>query len=203
MARKTFISYKYSESIELRDDILEALGDDASFYQGETADSPDLTDTTTENIKKNLTDMMFGTSVTIVIISPNIKKSKWIDWEIEYSLKEITRADRTSRTNGIVGVIQKVNGSYDWLIGTNEYDDGCKPRTMKSGLLYEIINKNRFNEKPPVYVCKKCETVDKLTGSYISLIEQDEFLKNHNKYIENAYDKSTNIASYKLCKEIK
>lgn len=32
--------------------------------------------------------MMFDTSVTIVIISPNIKKSRWIDWEIEYSLKE-------------------------------------------------------------------------------------------------------------------
>jgi len=47
MARKTFISYKYSEAQDLRDTILEALGDDATYYTGETVDSPDLTDTTT------------------------------------------------------------------------------------------------------------------------------------------------------------
>ena len=86
MAHKTFISYKYSEAQDLRDRIIEAMGDDASYYMGETSDSPDLTDTSTENIKKHLCDMMYNTSVTIVIISPHIKESKWIDWEIEYSL---------------------------------------------------------------------------------------------------------------------
>ena len=95
MAHKTFISYKYSEAQELRDRIIEAMGDDASFYQGETSDSPDLTDTSTENIKRALRDMMYDTSVTIVIISPNMKQSKWIDWEIKYCLKKITRKDRT------------------------------------------------------------------------------------------------------------
>lgn len=97
MAHKTFISYKYSEAQDLRDRIIKALGDDASYYQGETSDSPDLTDTSTENIKKNLKDMMYDTSVTIVIISPHIKESKWIDWEIEYCLKNITRKNRTSQ----------------------------------------------------------------------------------------------------------
>ena len=61
MAHKTFISYKYSEARNLRDDIIEALGDDATYYKGETSDSPDLTDTSTENIKKNLKDMMYDT----------------------------------------------------------------------------------------------------------------------------------------------
>ena len=113
MAHKTFISYKYNEAQKLRDRIIKALGDDASYYQGETSDSPDLTDTSTENIRKNLRDMMYDTSVTIVIISPHMKESKWIDWEIEYCLKDITRKNRTSHTNGIVGVIMKVNGGYD------------------------------------------------------------------------------------------
>ena len=45
MVHKTFISYKYSEARNLRDDIIEALGDDATYYKGETSDSPDLTDT--------------------------------------------------------------------------------------------------------------------------------------------------------------
>ena len=51
MAHKTFISYKYSEAQKLRDDIINALGDDAMYYKGETSDSPDLTDTSTEKIK--------------------------------------------------------------------------------------------------------------------------------------------------------
>ncbi|MFT8873043.1 MAG: TIR domain-containing protein [Sporolactobacillus sp.] len=125
MAHKTFISYKYSEAQELRDEIIEALGDDATYYKGETSDSPDLTDTTTENIKNNLTDMMYDTSVTIVVISPNIKKSKWIDWEIEYSLKNISRKGRTSHTNGIVGVIMKHNDGYEWFKTQQTNSDGC------------------------------------------------------------------------------
>ncbi len=116
MPRKTFISYKYSEAQTVRDDILKALGPDATYYQGETSDSPDFTDTSTENIKKTLTDMMHDTSVTIVVVSPNIKQSKWVDWEIEYSLKEISRKGRTSKTNGVIGVIQAVNGGSDWLV---------------------------------------------------------------------------------------
>ena len=125
MAHKTFISYKYSEARDLRDRIIDALGDDATYYKGETSDSPDLTDTSTENIKKNLRNMMYDTSVTIVIISPNMKNSKWIDWEIEYCLKSITRKDRTSHTNGVVGVIMKYNGGYSWFKSTNHNDDGC------------------------------------------------------------------------------
>ena len=50
MAHKTFISYKHSEAQRLRDDIIEALGEDAQFYQGETSESPDLTDTFTEKL---------------------------------------------------------------------------------------------------------------------------------------------------------
>lgn len=116
MAHKTFISYKYSEAQDLRDRIIDALGDDATYYRGETSDSPDLSDTSTENIKNNLCNMMYDTSVTIVIISPNMKESKWIDWELEYCLKSITRKKRTSHTNGIVGVIMKVNGNYSWIM---------------------------------------------------------------------------------------
>jgi hypothetical protein len=43
-----------------------------------------------------------------------MKESKWIDWEIEYCLKNITRKDRTSHTNGVVGVIMKYKGGYEW-----------------------------------------------------------------------------------------
>lgn len=192
MAHKTFISYKYSEAQGLRDDIIAALGEDASYYQGETSDSPDLTDTSTENIKKNLKDMMYNTSVTIVIISPNMKKSKWIDWEIEYCLKSITRKDRTSHTNGVVGVIMKYNGGYSWLKTTSNCDDGCTSSSYDSDKMYDIINDNRFNQNLKVYSCETCKTVNSLTGSYIALVEEEDFLNDPQKYIDNAYDKSEN-----------
>ena len=190
MAHKTFISYKYSEAQNLRDKIIDSLGEDAKYYQGETSDSPDLTDTSTENIKKNLRDMMFDTSVTIVIISPNIKKSRWIDWEIEYSLKRITRKERTSHTNGVVGVIMKVNGSYDWFKYSTQHQDGCRSNKYRDDLVYDIINNNRFNQNPKKFSCEQCQTVDALSGSYISFVEEEDFLADPNKYINNAYDKS-------------
>ena len=194
MAHKTFISYKFSEAQDLRDEIIKALGDDATYYNGETSDSPDLTDTSTENIKKNLADMMYNTSVLIIIISPNIKTSKWIDWEIEYCLKNITRKDRTSYTNGVVGVIKKYNGGYEWFKTATNGSDGCSYSIYDNEKVYAIINKNRFNQNPKIYSCYSCKTVDELTGSYISYIEQETFLSNPIKYIDNAFDKSENNA---------
>lgn len=199
MARTTFISYKYSEAQDLRDAILEALGEDARYYQGETSDSSDLTDTSTENIKKNLKDMIYATSVTIVIISPNLKKSSWIDWEIEYSLKEVTREDKVSRTNGILGVIMKHNGGYDWLVSHKTNIDGCRSRYIDDDKLYKIINDNRYNlNTEDKYHCSTCKSFDQMNGSYFSLVEEDDFLCDPNKYIENAYNKSKSISNYKI-----
>lgn len=195
MTHKTFISYKWSEAQKLRDDIIKKLGKDAVYYKGETSDSPDLTDTTTDNIKKNLRDRMYDTSVTIVIISPHMKESKWIDWEIEYCLKNETRKDRTSHNNGIVGVIMKYNGGYDWFKTTQKSEDGCSSIVYKEEKVYDIINNNRFNQRPPKYSCDVCKTVNSLTGSYIAYVEEETFLNKPEKYIDNAYDKSENDAA--------
>ena len=201
MSHKTFISYKYSEARNLRNSIIDALGDDAIYYQGETSISPDLSDTSTENIKRNLTDMMYDTSVTIVIISPNMKNSNWIDWEIEYSLKNITRKGRTSHTNGVVGVIMKFNGGYSWLKTTSTNGDGCTSSSYDESKVYSIINNNRFNQNPKKYSCDTCKTVNALTGSYIAYVEEETFLSDPQKYIDNAYDKSENdAAGYDLTK---
>ena len=201
MARKTFISYKYSEAQTVRDGILVALGADTTYYEGETADSPDLTDTSTENIKKTLTDMMYDTSVTIVVVSPNITQSKWVDWEIEYSLKEITRKGRTSRTNGVIGVIQEVNGGYDWLVSTTRKNDGCTVRNIADTKLYPIITGNRYNRKKKTYACANCRTYSQLDGSYISLVDELDFIADPDKYIENAFDKSENANEFELTKQ--
>ncbi len=196
MAHKTFISYKHSEAQELRNNIITALGNDAQFYNGERSDSSDLTDTSTENIKKELTKMMYDTSVTIVIISPKMKESKWIDWEIKYCLKKTTRQGRTSQTNGIVCVIQKVNGGYSWFKVKNQGIDGCSFVSYKEHLVFDVISNNRNNQNPKKHVCNSCKTINSLTGSYISYVEEEAFLVEHKKYIENAFEKSENEVGY-------
>ena len=201
MAHKTFISYKYSEAQNVRDAILETLGEDAIYYQGETADSPDMTDDATSTIKAKLTDMMYGTSVTIVVLSPKINTSNWIDWEIEYCLKEITRKGRTSKTNGLVGVVQQVNGSYDWLVTTTAKDDGCSVRTIDDSKLYAIINRNRFNLQNKSYQCSRCKTYDLLSDSYMSIVDEHVFLQDPQRYIDNAFDKAENSDDFDITKQ--
>lgn len=200
MAHKTFISYKYDEAQDTRDIIINSLGDDAQYYQGETSESPDLSDRKTETIREKLKEMIYETTVTIVVISPNMKNSKWIDWEIEYSLKEVKRGDKTSHSNGVLGVIQKVNGGYDWIETINRKPDGHTTTTHNENYMYEIINKNRFNQDPKIYSCSKCKSFDALTGSYISLIREEDFLSDPDRYINNAYEKSQNLSDYTLRK---
>ena len=184
MAHKTFISYKYSESRGLRDTIIGALGKDATYYKGENVDSKDMTDYKRETIRKNLTDMMFDTSVTIVILSPHMQESEWIGWEISYCLKKIKRKERTSKRNGIVAVIKKVNVIYSWF----KYSENGNTKYYLDKI-QDIIADNHFNSNPP----KKVDgAYDWLNGSYIAFIEEDEFLRNPIKYIDNAYEKSEN-----------
>ena len=58
--------------------------------------------------------------------------------------------------------------------------------------LTTYIRNNRQNQVPQVYHCQQCKSLDALTGSYISFVEEDEFLLHYSKYIDNAYDKSEN-----------
>lgn len=201
MAKKTFISYKYDEAQKLRNKILEKLGEDAKYYQGETSASPDLSDTSTEKIKEYLKDMIFSTSVTIVIISPNMNSSKWIDWEIEYALHEYKRGDITSRSNGIVGVIMNINGSPDWLKIHGFNIHGSSTVKYRTEYLYPILYGNRYNSNPEIKHCSECDTYDFMNGSYITLVDEDNFLATPNYYIDNAFDKSKQLSNYNLKKE--
>lgn len=202
MARKTFISYKYSDAWMVRDRIINALGDDASFCKGEDGYSDDLSGFKAATIKEHLKDMIYGTTVTIVVLSPEMMSSQWIPWELEYSLKEIKRGDVCSRTNGIVGVIKKHNGSYSWIKTSVEHWDGCITTSYDSSKMPRIISENRLNQTPKIYACENCKSIDRLTGSYIALIEEEAFLVNPSKYIENAYEKSQNLGGYDLTKQV-
>lgn len=192
MAHKTFISYKYSEARFLRDRIIRSLGQDAKYYNGEDGFSDNMSDLKTETIKKKLADMMYDTTVTILIISPNMRQSKWIPWEIEYCLKHINRNGRVSQTNGIVGVIMKVNGGYDWFINSHTNCHNTPVVSYNNEYLPSIVSLNHFNSNPPKWHCPSCKTYEWLKGSYIEYIEEDVFFQNPQFYIDDAYEKSEN-----------
>lgn len=146
MAHKTFISYKYSDAKGLRDRIIESLGSDATYYKGEDGYSDDLSSLKAETIKGRLKDMLFDTTVTIVIVSPEMLQSNWIDWEIEYSLREYERNGTTSHTNGVVGVVMNDwTGGTGWIKTNHNNADGCSSVSYNESKLFNIINKNRFN----------------------------------------------------------
>ncbi len=190
MARKTFISYKFSESQELRDKIIKKMGNDVTYYNGETAESPNISNTSVKNIKESLKDMIYGTSVMIIIISPNMKLSNWIGWEISYALRHQKRGDLSSIPNKIIGVIQKdYRGRYDWFKKSIKKECGCTINTYETHKIQNIINENRFNLKEEVYLCDTCKTVNWWTGSYISFIEEEDFLFKVNDYVEKTYNK--------------
>jgi hypothetical protein len=192
MAHKTFISYKYSDARDVRDRIIKTMGEDAKYYQGENGFSPNKSDDSDDAIWNYLKDMIWGTTVTIVVLSPEMINSSWIPDEISYSLKKISRDGTQSQRNGVVAVIKKVNGSYSWFKYTINYPDGHSSNGYHEEKVFKIITENRRNQEPPVYVCERCQTIDSLTGSYIAYVEEDEFIKNMDKYIENAYQKSLN-----------
>lgn len=121
-----------------------------------------------------------------------MKQSKWIDWEIEYTLKHITRKERTSHINGLVGVIMKVNGGYDWFINHLTNCHNSPVVNYRNNYLYDIISKNHFNSNPPQWHCEQCKTYDWLNGSYMEYVEEESFLANPQYYIDNAYNKSEN-----------
>lgn len=149
MARKTFITYKYSDVVQgnndnnLRDRIIEKFGDDAKYYRGENGYTKDLSSYSASYIKEKLKDMIRDTSVTILILSPNMKLSQWMNWELSYSLSEITRNGRISHTNGVIAVVQKQQAywsdSYDWF--KDWYGNWDLTKTFELVRLIAVIKK--------------------------------------------------------------
>ena len=126
MGRKIFVSYKYKDSnVEELEDavsptwpndyvsyIQEHIINDKSdnIYKGEQSDD-DLSDKSEDYIWEHLKDKIYDSTVTIVLVSPNMKepnkweRNQWIPWEISYSVKKTTRGGRTSQRNALLVVI--------------------------------------------------------------------------------------------------
>lgn len=229
MRRKIFVSYKYGDhlvrdlSLFQRDNfgqlvkigtkarhyvdkLAEILKNEENIYKGEE-DGQSLKNFSEEYIASALRDKIYDSSVTIVLISKGMKssslaeKDQWIPWEISYSLKEVTRNDRTCRTNAVIAlVIPDESGSYEYFI---TYDNICDCRHFKTDILFGILRKNMFNQKNPITkICSNGSTVYYGDYSFITTVKWDDFLANPQFHIEKSVEIRDNKANYEISKTI-
>lgn len=203
MAHKTFISYKYSECSAIRDKIITKLGSDATYYRGETSFSPNMGDLKTTTIRQKLSDMIFDTTVMIVIVSPNMTQSAWMNWEIKYALREQSRDGRVSHSNGFICVVQK--DSYSSMFGLDPYNWAKAANGDWSSVkFFGVLTRNMKNKKPwlesPI-PNENRKLYDDLSPNYIDIVTEDEFLMYPTYYINKAFEKNQNISTYNIAKE--
>ena len=186
MGRKIFISYKYWDSdvypvprfsdneAKVRDYVswLEEkfINRTEYYYKGES-DNEDLSEYSEKYIWNELKDKIYDSSLTIVLISPNMKepnrweKSQWIPWEISYSLRKTTRGYYTSQRNAVLAVV--LPDKY------NTYDYYC---SMK---MFSILKEN-------------------INNGYIPVVKWEKFKYNCDEYINKAYETQKNTSEYKI-----
>ena len=190
MGRKIFVSYKYADGKvypvpyisdyqpKVRDYVtwLEKKFTDRTehIYKGEH-DNDDLSDKSDEYIWAKLKDKIYDSTITIVLISPNMKeaykwdRSQWIPWEIAYSVRETTRNDYTSHANAVLGVIlPDRNNRYGY------YD---------SMSLFKILEEN-------------------IKIGYIPVVKWDDFKYNCDTYLNKALQAQKDVSQYRICKAV-
>ena len=186
MGRKIFVSYKFWDSDvyvvpnitvgipKVRDYVswLEKKFTERSdhIYKGEH-DDEDLSLRSEDYIWESLKDKIYDSSITIVLISPNIKerykceRSQWIPWEISYSLRKTTRNNFTTHSNAVLAVVLPDNhNKYDYYDSLNKF---------------KILSENI-----------KC--------GYIPVVKWDLFKYNSDYYIEKAYKAQKETPRYKI-----
>lgn len=186
MGRKIFVSYKYWDDdvypVPLISDKYPKVRDYVSWlekkitersghiYKGEH-DDEDLSLMSEEYIWGKLKDKIYDSSITIVLISPNMKEkykwetSQWIPWEISYSLRETRRSNFKSHSNAVLAVVlPDKHNKYDYYDSLNKF-----------GILSENI---------------KC--------GYIPVVKWDLFKYNCDYYIDKAYKAQEETPRYKV-----
>jgi hypothetical protein len=228
MARKIFVSYKYKDenvyslkrtseeflsgrtTVRTYVDKLEKYFDKTSsaVYKGES-DDEDLSLISDDAIWDKLKDRIYDSTVTIVLISPNMKelyrrdKSQWIPWEISYSLKETTRNDRTSHSNAILAVVlPDRSGNYNYFWGDRQCNY-CSCIQFNLDVVFDILRNNMFNKKDKISKNCYCGITNYLgEHSYIKTVKWSEFIVDPQKYINIAIDIQNHIDEYEIVKEI-
>ncbi|HEY0046926.1 MAG TPA: TIR domain-containing protein [Flavobacterium sp.] len=229
MGRKIFVTYKYGDTYVEDLDIYEhtilgiqkvqtkarhyvnelagIISSEDHIYKGEN-DGESLADFSDECIASSLRDKIYDSSITIVLVSKGMKhiwlaeKDQWMPWEISYSLKEYTRAGRTSLSNAILAVVLPDEfGSYDYYL---THDSVCDCTNYNTPFLFQILKDNMFNKnQPDAYLCSNGTTVFTGEFSYIKSVKWVGFKNNPTFYLNKAIEIRDNKQHYNITKTIK
>ncbi len=177
MGRKIFVSYKYKDGdvhslwstsqpptwpCDYVENIANYVLKD-HIYKGEKQDE-DLSLYSDDYIWEHLKDKMYDSTVTIVLISPNMRepgkwqRSQWIPWEISYSLRKTVRSDRTSQRNAVLAVILPDSmGEYDYFNKQNTFP--ILRDNINNGYIY-VTTWSEFEKYPNYYIGKAEDSRD-------------------------------------------
>ena len=224
MGRNIFVSYKFADTnvqhlsrtpgngtTKVRDyvdELSELINQNGHVYMGEGSDE-DLSGYSDDYIYSHLKDKIYPTTVTIVLISPNMKehnrldKTQWVPWEIFYSIYQANRSGRVSHTNAILAVVLPDKyGSYSYMI---EHKDCCPSgcRLLHSDSLFTILQKNMFNQKDKTQLeCRLGDDVYTGFCSYIPMVKWCDFIQNMDSYLRQAEYTKAHIDEYRIHRSV-
>lgn len=217
MGKKIFISYKYADNNVLplnlgpttvRDyvDEMQRLLDKNGHINKAEEDCEDLSGLSEDTIISKLRDRISDSSLTIVVISPNMKefakseRQQWIPWEISYSLQKKTQEDKTSKANALLAVVlPDRNGQYQYFIKPKSCNKiGCNCKILSTNTLFKIMQDNMFNQKQKKIFRQECPNVYTGYSSYIHSVVWKDFIKDCNTYINIAYEINDKIDDYNI-----
>lgn len=221
MGRKVFVSYKYADTLvkdlgvyeknewgqmvrvdtKVRhyvDKLQEKIGkDNINLGEKDGESLAEFSDTTIETVLKS---KIRQCSITIVLVSKGMKtnqpeKDQWIPWEVSYSLRTVPNGNNTKQMNAILGVVlPDETGLYNWYYKSDLY---CNCSTHFTSLLFKILQDNSFNIKEKQF--RQCNGKNIYTNeepSFFKTVKWDEFIENHNYYIEKAIEIKDNKDAY-------
>lgn len=215
MARNVFISFRYSDGHEYKDELAGLF--DASEDTVDFSEDEDRSQMSDVSIQQFLYGKLKRSSVTIILLTPkainyntriqyspysyqyNTVIDDWIYDEVRYSLED----REGNATNGLVAVYVPETEKYLFQ-RTNHSCSVCNKDSEVLSMLEfnNLVRKNMMNVKPDYKTAKCFGIYDSDWDSYCSLVAYDEFKKNFAKYIDRAYKKRGELYKYNLCKRI-
>lgn len=206
MAVKVFISFRFSDGFELKEDLIELFGTSKEVIN--RSENEDRSNLSEDTIQSYLYDKLRDTSVTIVLLTPNAisynknENNEYDDWlydELRFSLED----RENNRTNGIIAVY--TDESEPLVIKKSTHTCSVCGKNKQSTELLNIdnlIRKNMLNIKKEYKFNKCIGLYDGTKDSYISLVHIDEFKNNWEKYIESAIEKRNRKNEFNLIKRM-
>lgn len=232
MAHKVFASYKFGDNQVYQEGLnskywaegateatvrgylnwIEEVVGEKNIYKGES-DGESLEGKTLEQIWSYLKPRVYDSSVTLVVISPQMRdlykeeEKQWMPQEIRYSLWEVDRGGRTSTTNGLLGVVlPDRNNRYDYVYQKSDCPNCQNISIINRSSLFGILAGNIFNKKGDNGLeCNdsSCYTV-RFSGdhSYMPLVKFPTFMADPHSFIKKAFEIREKGDEYEIEKTI-